>query len=253
MASLHARRQPSPSRSPGKTSVLPGLFPTHGVSPGGAIDSELAFEAAVAIALGAGTLSRAGEADRDRSRFTDASYVLMGVKGGAVQRIPRAEIVAELERRARINSNLEQYHLRFRPGRATVLVALFAGFTAVLGAQGWMNMLNERRIAALEESYLEHQASVVQGEPTTEMAAIETVGEFESRVMRARLDGCYDEVKASLARAADQLKLATRQRGQEGANPNLLKASHAYEDYKLARDNCRNSMFDLMSWLPSGK
>jgi len=257
MASLDSRgfrsgdrvdRDPS---SPFSAPARPGRLAGLATAQAGAIHPELAFDAAVAIALSSGTLSRSGEADRDSSRFNDTSYVLMGVKGGTVQRIARADLLRELERRARINNQLQQYHLRFRPNRSTVLLALLAGFAAIVAAQGWMNMLNERRIAALEESYLEHQASAAGGEPTSDISAIETLAEFESRVMKARLDGCYAEAQTNLARAADELNLAMSQRGQSQAN--LQLANLAYEDYKLVRDSCRNSMVGLLSWLPSGK
>ena len=223
----------------------------------GSIDPELAFEAAVALALSSGAISRAGEAVRDASRFTDTSYVLMGPAGVTLKRISRAAIVAELERQARINGNLESYRLRFRPGRTTVMVAVFAGFSALLAMQAWVNAINERRIVALEQAYLDHQASLAAGPggsatPGVQLATIETVGEFESRLLRTKFEGCYDEVKANLARATDQLKLA-HQSGASGSAPlHLLDARRTYEEFKAAHRSCRGSLAGLFSgWFPS--
>ena len=205
-------------------------------------------------AISAGVISRSGEASQEASRFTETSYVLMGVKGGALRRIPRVEIVAELERQARINSNLEQYHLRFRPGRATVMLGLFGGFATLLFSQGWMNTINERRVAALEASYLEHQASLSGTGDRADLASIETVHEFQARVMRARMDGCYANVQANLARAAGSLQVAMNQRaaGSPANDPralaNLQEADGAYQQYRAALESCRNSLFGLFNW-----
>lgn len=219
----------------------------------GEIDAERAYQAAVSIVISAGVISQPCEASKEASRFTETSYVLMGAKGGALRRIPRVEIVAELERQDRINGNLEQYHLRFRPGRTTVMVGLFGGFATLLFSHGWMNTINERRIAALEASYLEHQASVSGAGDRADLAAIETVHEFQSRVMRARLDGCYANVQANLARAAGSLKVAMNQRAAGGlahdpkALANLQQADGSYQQYRAALEHCRNSLFGLFN------
>ncbi len=235
---------------PFKSAMQPGLPPKSGQTPTGSIDPELAFEAGVSIALGCGAIARAGEASQKLSRFTDTSYVLMSSAGVTLQRIPRADIVAELERQARINGNLEHYRLRFRPGRVTVMASLFAGFTVLLSMQGWTNMINDRRIADLEESYLAHQASVQQGSSDSELAAIETIGEFESRVLRTRLDGCYAQVKHNLARAADRLNAAMETRTATDGQVRLVDANGAYEQYLQSRDSCRKSLLGLFPGLP---
>lgn len=229
--------------------MLPGLFSKSGQAAPGSIDPELAFEAGVSIALSSGAIGRAGEASLELSRFTDTSYVLMSPAGVALQRIPRPDIVAELERLARINGNLEHYRLRFRSGRVTVMASMFAGFTVLLSMQGWTNMINDRRIADLEESYLAHQASVEQGSSESDLAAIETIGEFESRVLRTRLDGCYAQVKDNLARAAERLNVAMEKRTATDGQVRLVDANGAYEQYRQSRDSCRNSLLGLFPGL----
>lgn len=206
------------------------------------IDPELAYEAAVSIALGSGAISRSGEASPEHSRFTDSSYVLMGSAGTTLQRIPRAEILAELERLARINGNLEHYRLRFGPGRWPVLTGLFLGAAAMLSVQVWVNVINERRLAALEQSYLEHQASLDQGAVPSELASLESIGEFESRLLRARFDGCYGEVRDSLARAAERLGSVETSGSREESSLRLSDAQGAYEEFKASRDSCRQAM-----------
>jgi len=251
MAILH--RHQSEQRRAGSPSPR-GARSQASADRAGSIDSELAFEAAVALALSCGAIARAGEASREASRFTDSSYVLMGPGAATLKRIPRADILAELERQARINGNLERYRLRFRPGRFTLMAAVFAGFTALLSMQAWMNLVNERRLAALEQSYLDHQASLAGGEgggDQTELAAIETVGEFERRLLRTQFEGCYGEVKANLARATDRLRTAHQNGAGERAPSDLVDARGAYEDFKAAQRACRGSLFGLFSsWLP---
>jgi hypothetical protein len=251
MAILH--RDQSDQRRTRRSSARAAHFQAS-ADRAGSIDPELAFEAAVALALSCGAIARAGEASREASRFTDSSYVLMGPDSATLKRIARADIVAELERQARIHGNLERYRLRFRPGRFTLMAALFAGFTALLSMQAWMNLINERRLAALEQSYLDHQASLAGGEAgadQAELAAIETVGEFERRLLRTQFEGCYGEVKANLARATDRLRNAHQNAGGEGAPSDLVDARGAYEEFKAAQRACRGSLLGLFSgWLP---
>lgn len=206
------------------------------------IDPELAFEAAVSIALGTGVINRTGEASREHSRFTDSSYVLMAPGGTTLQRIPRAEILAELERLARINGNLEHYRLRFGPGRWPVLMGLVIGAAGLLSVQAWVNVINERRLAALEQSYLEHQASLDGGGAASELASLETISEFEERLLRARFDGCYGAVRDSLARATDQLSSIQASGTRDASSLRFVDAQGAYEEFKASRESCRQAM-----------
>lgn len=221
------------------------------------MDPELAFEAAVALALSCGAISRAGEAVREASHFTGSAYALMGPGAVTLKRIPLADLVAELERQARIHGSLEHYRLRFRPRRTTVIAALLAGFTALLSMQAWMNQVSERRIAELERGYLDHQNSLVAASGSsatsgTELATIETVADFEQRLLRAQFDGCYSEVKADLAKATDQLVLAHQSRGAGRSPQHLVDASGAYQVFKESHRSCRNARFLSFSrwWRP---
>lgn len=221
------------------------------------MDPELAFEAAVALALSCGAISRAGEAIRETSHFTGSCYALMGPGTVTLKRIAHADLVAELERQARIHGNLESYRLRFRPRRTTVIAALLAGFIALLSMQAWMNQVSARRIAELERGYLDHQNSLVAASgssatPETELATIETVADFEARLQRAQFDGCYSEVKANLAKATDQLVLAHQSRGAGRSPQHLVDASGAYQVFKASHRSCRNARFLPFSrwWRP---
>jgi hypothetical protein len=111
-------------------------------------------------------------------------------------------------------------------------------------------MINDRRIADLEESYLAHQASVLEGSSESDLAAIETIGEFESRVLRTRLDGCYAQVKDNLARAADRLNLAMEKRAAADSQVRLVDATGTYAQYRQSRESCRNSLLGLFPGLP---
>lgn len=262
MASLH-RHSPQGSHPDDSTSSASAAAAGPAATGQGraesrpeSIDPELAFEAAVALALSCGAIAHAGEAVREASHFSASGYVLMGPGAMTLKRFAQAEIVAELERQARIHDNLEHYQLRFRPRHTTVLAALLAGCTALVSMQAWMNQISERRLTELEQSFLDHQAfltSATSGSTASgpALAAIETVAEFEDRLQRSRFEGCYQAVKANLAKATDQLVLADQSPAAAAAPRHLQDARAAYGAFQLARRSCSRSVISpLAGWWP---
>lgn len=207
-----------------------------------AISAEPAFEAAVSIALKSGVISHSAEASPEFSHFTASSYVLAASGGRTLLRFPRARIQKEQERLERINGNLESYRLSFWPGYRPVLVGLFLGAVALLAMRAWGNAIDERRLAAFEQSYLDHQASLDGGTVGLELAMLEPIDAFEARMMRARFHGCYGEVRDILARATDQLASVQTTGSQQATSLLRLNAQDAYEEFKASRQSCRQAM-----------
>lgn len=210
------------------------------------IDPKLAFEAAVSLARSSGSIRRASQASQDLSRLTDSSYVLMGPGGVTLKRFPRSELLTELERLERLNGNLEQHRLRFGPGRGPVLITLFALAGGVVAVQALVNEINERRLSALEQSYLAHQQSLAQGSGAAAQEGLETISDFQARLQRVRFDGCYQEARDTLARATQQLSSAQASGSRDESSLRLVDARGAYEQFRASRATCRQAMWRFL-------